>query len=51
MKEPTEDTRWVVAILLAIAAVIANTLGNTNFGVILLTILVAICGVLAIRYQ
>jgi len=51
MKEPTEETKSVVVVLLAIAAIIANTFGNTNLGVILVTILAAICGVLFLRYQ
>jgi hypothetical protein len=52
MKEPTETTGWVVIVLLAIAAIIVNTsFGSTNLGVILVTILAAICGRLVLRYQ
>jgi hypothetical protein len=51
MKEPTEETKWVVVVLLAIAAIITNTFGSTNLGAIVVTILAAICGVLFLRYQ
>jgi len=51
MQEPTEEIRWVVIILLAIAAIVANTGAGTNFGIILMITLLAICGVLALRYE
>ena len=51
MKEPTETTSWAVIVLLAIAAIITNTFGNTNLGAILVTILAAICGRLVLKYQ
>jgi hypothetical protein len=51
MKQASEETRWVVVALLAAAAIVANTITNTNFGCILLTILLAICGALAVRYE
>jgi hypothetical protein len=51
MKQASEETRWVVVGLLAAAAIVANTLINTDFGCILLTILLAICGALALRYE
>ena len=51
MQEPTEETRWAVIILLAVAAIVANTLGGTTRGDILLITLLAICAVLVFRYQ
>jgi UPF0716 family protein affecting phage T7 exclusion len=54
MKEPTAGTSWAVIILLAIAAIDANMLafrGYNEFGPLLLIILSAICGVLALRYE
>jgi hypothetical protein len=51
MQEPTEEIRWVVTILLAVAAIVANTGAGTNFGIILMITLLAICGVLALRYE
>jgi hypothetical protein len=51
MKQASEEIRWVVVALLAAAAIVANTIANTNFGCILLTILLAICGALAVRYE
>lgn len=53
MKEPTEQIRWVVAILLVIAAIIAILLNHAfnAFGAVVLTILLAICGGLAVRYR
>jgi hypothetical protein len=50
MKEASEEIRWAVVILLAIAAIIANTATGTNLGIIILVILLAICGGLAVRY-
>jgi len=51
MKEPTEEIRWAVIVMLAVAAIGVNTpLINTLGGVILSFILLAICGGLAIRY-
>ncbi len=50
--QATEEIGWVAVTLLAIAAIVVNTpLGPTNFGIILLIILTAICGVLAMRYE
>jgi hypothetical protein len=51
MKEASEEIRWVVFILLTIAAIIANTVIGTNLGIIVLVILLAICGGLAVRYE
>jgi len=59
MKNPTEGTRWVVTILLAVAAIIACTLMprlidvpiDRWFVVILFMTLLAICAVLSLRYQ
>ena len=51
MQEPTEQIGWVVTILLAIAAIVANTIAGTNLGIILMITLLAICGVLAMRYE
>jgi len=51
MQEPTEEIRWVVTILLAIAAIVANTVAGTNLGIILMITLLAICGVLTMRYE
>ena len=59
MQNSTEQTGWVVVILLAIAAIIANTLMPRLIGVpvhrwfvvILFMTLLALCGVLALRYK
>ena len=58
MQNSTEQTGWVVIILLAIAAIIANTLIPRLIGapvgtfiVIIFMALLAICGVLALRYK
>jgi len=49
--QATEEVGWIVTVLLAIAAIIVSTVGGTNLGIILLIILTAICGVLAMRYE
>ena len=63
MRDSTEQIGWVVTILLAIAAIIANTLmmpptdepigepGGGPFVVTIFMILIAICGFLAMRYK
>ena len=59
MKDSSETGGWVVIVLLAIAAIIANTLiprliGEPRHGlliIILFMTLIAICGVLALRYK
>ncbi len=58
MQEPTEQIVWIVIILLAIAAIIANTLIPRLIGapvgtfvVIIFMALLAICGVLALRHK
>jgi len=51
MQEPTEQTSWLVVIILILAALVATTIGNTILGIILITILVGVCGVLAMRYE
>ena len=57
MKEPTEQIGWIVIILLAIAAIMACTVmerainENNWFVIILFMALIAICGVLAMRYK
>lgn len=51
MNEPSEETRWAVTVMLAIAAIGVNTpLVNTTGGIFLSFILLAICGGLAMRY-
>lgn len=62
MKEPTEQIGWTVIVLLAIAAIIANTLiprvindlEHPERGILAITlfmVFIAICGVLAMRYR
>ena len=58
MQEPTEQIGWTVIALLAIAAIIANTLMPRLIGepvgifiAIVFMTLIAICGVLAMRYR
>ena len=57
MQNSTEQTGWVVTILLAIAAIIACTVlerainEQSWFVIILFMTLLAICGVLALRYK
>ena len=58
MQEPTEQIGWTVIVLLAIAAIIANTLiprliGEPGHGLLIIVFmtLIAICGVLAMRYE
>ena len=57
MRDSTEQTGWVVTILLAIAAIMACTvmeraINERNwFVIILFMTLLAICGVLALRYK
>jgi len=58
MQEPSEQIGWIVIVLLAIAAIVANTLiprviDNPEQGIpaiILFMVLIAICGVLGMRY-
>jgi len=49
--QATEEVGWIVTVLLAIAAIIANTVAGTNLGAFLLITLLAICGVFAIRHE
>jgi len=57
MKDSTEQTGWIVITLLAIAAIIACTVMERAineqrwFVIILFMTLLAICGVLALRYK
>lgn len=59
MKDSSETVGWIVIVLLAIAAIIANTeiprlIGDPVRGpllIILFMTLIAICGVLAVRYK
>lgn len=57
MRDSTEQTGWVVTILLVIAAIMACTvmeraINEQNwFVIILFMALLAICGVLALRYK
>ena len=59
MKDSTEQDGWVVVVLLAIAAIIANTLLPRlinvpvhRWGIVILFMaLLLICGVLALRYK
>jgi hypothetical protein len=53
MKEATEEIRWAVTVLLVIAAVITIFLSQAfnGFGAIIVFILLAICGALAVRYE
>jgi len=52
MNEPSAGIRDVVTVLLVLAAVVVIWLmvSYTDLGAILLTILLAICGGLAVRY-
>ena len=59
MKDSSETVGWIVIVLLAIAAIIANTeiprlIGDPGRGpllIILFMTLIAICGVFAVRYK
>ena len=57
MQKSTEQTGWVVVILLAVAAIIACTVMERAineqiwFVIILFMTLLVICGVLALRYK
>jgi len=53
MQAPTEEVGWVVTVLLTIAAIVINIkiLAGTGVGIVLMIILLAICAVLALRYE
>ena len=51
MQEPTAQIGWVVTILLAGAAIVANTLKDSPLGISLLITLLAICAVLAVLHE
>lgn len=59
MQEPSEQIGWTVIVLLAIAAIIANTLiprvindpEQGILAIILFMVFIAICGVLGMRYM